>query len=47
MNSSVTTHIYLPPKFNLFNGHLKRDLIENTKSCSDTKTLREALINVA
>lgn len=32
---------YLPPKFNLYNGSLKRNLIENTKSCSKTKTLRE------
>lgn len=32
---------YLPPKFNLYNGHLKRNLIENTKSCSKTKTLKE------
>lgn len=32
---------YLPPKFNLYNGHLKRNLIENTKSRSKSKTLKE------
>jgi len=37
----ASTPQYLPPKFNLYNGHLKRNLIENTKSCSKSKTLKE------